>query len=79
MRYSLEEQETFLHFNTDDFTWTIETNYRPHVKLILKNKDLYNILETETDDDDTDYITSVKATINGETANIKPFAKRKRH
>lgn len=74
MRYTLDEQETFIHYDPITKLWTYETTYHGHITKIMNKKDLYNILEIDYDDGKPVYI---KATTN-ELSYMAPFARKRR-
>ena len=74
MRYTLDEQETFINYDPITKLWTYETTYHGHISKIMKHKDLYDILEVEYDNGKPGYI---KATTN-HLSYIAPFARKRR-
>lgn len=54
-KYTLEEQETFIHLSPIDHEIIYETSYQPHIKNILAlheaSPDAFKSVETETNDE----------------------------
>lgn len=75
MRYSIDEQETHLDFDPIEKMWTIETNYSPHIKKILKEPEAYEIIYQDMDDEQ---VTSITAKMKLDKFSLNPFPRKKR-
>lgn len=68
MKYSLEEQETFIRFDPITKEWTYETSYTPHIahmlKLLKEEPDSLTNVETDINDDGSVSFVSAKASNN---------------
>ncbi len=50
MKYTLEEQETFVHFDPITKEYIYDTSYSHHIRKILQMPEAFEILDKEEDD-----------------------------
>lgn len=75
-KYSMAEQETLLHFDPNDKSWIIDTNYAPHIKRLLKHPEALEVLSQDRDEDGK--VHHIYARINTVDWLINPWPRKRR-
>lgn len=75
MKYTLEEQETFVHFDPITKEYIYESSYHNHIRKILQMPEAFEILDKEEDDGKVIWI---RAKFKSDNHNLYIFPRKKK-
>lgn len=75
-KYSIDEQETHIHYDPVEKRWLFETNYAPHIKKLQKLTGALSNAVQEMDDDGR--VMSIRGYVdNLEEFNVNPWPRQR--
>ena len=75
MKYTLDEQETFINFDPITKAYIYESSYHNHIRKILQMPEAFEVLDQEEDDGK---VVWIRAKFKSDTHNLNIFPRKKR-